>query len=153
MPRAPRTGKKHLEVLETTRKAMELRRAGATLQDIANTLGLKSRQHVHRLICNAMDEIEATCTQTAEQLRLAMEDRLDAIQLALWTQRKNPRVADTLLRIEQRRAALRGIDAPQKIAPTTPEGDALPPGPSMDALPTDLLRQVRDHLAGNKAQD
>ncbi len=147
MPRPARTGKKHLQVIALTKQAMGLRMAGATLQDIADTLGLKSRQHVHQLISNALDGLEKECGQTADQLRRLQEERLDAMRLALWKQRGNPRVADTLLRIEQRLAALRGLDAPTKIAPTTPAGDPLPATP-MDSLPTDLLRQIRDHLKG-----
>jgi hypothetical protein len=126
MARIPRTGKKHLRVMELTNQAMELRKAGATLQAIADTLKLKSRQHVHKLISDALDDLEATAAQSAEQLRRMQEERLDAMQLKLWPQRGNPRVADTLLRIEQRRAALRGLDAPTKIAETDAEGNDLP---------------------------
>jgi hypothetical protein len=148
MARTPRTGKKHLKVMEQTAQALELRKAGASLQTIADQLGIKSRQRVHQLINAALKEMNQTCADGAEELRRMSLERLDALQLSLWTQRKNPRVADTLLRLEARRAALMGLDAPQKIAPTTPGGDALPQAVPMEGLPTELLRQIRDHMKG-----
>jgi hypothetical protein len=128
--------------MELTNQAMELRKAGATLQAIADTLKLKSRQHVHKLISDALDDLEATAAQSAKQLRRMQEERLDAMQLKLWPQRGNPRVADTLLRIEQRRAALRGLDAPTLVAPTMPDGSAMPPALDLSKLSTDQLEAL-----------
>jgi hypothetical protein len=128
--------------MELTNQAMELRKAGATLQAIADTLKLKSRQHVHKLISDALDDLEATAAQSAKQLRRMQEERLDAMQLKLWPQRGNPRVADTLLRIEQRRAALRGLDAPTLVAPTMPDGSAMPPALDLSKLSTDQLETL-----------
>jgi hypothetical protein len=51
-------------------------------------------------------------------------------------------VADTLLRIEQRRAALRGLDAPTLVAPTMPDGSAMPPALDLSKLSTDQLEAL-----------
>jgi transposase InsO family protein len=97
---------------------------------------------VHKLISDALDDLEATAAQSAKQLRRMQEERLDAMQLKLWPQRGNPRVADTLLRIEQRRAALRGLDAPTLVAPTLPDGSAMPPALDLSKLSTDQLEAL-----------
>ena len=148
-----KAGKKRIKNREQMGQALELRKAGASYQAIGDTLGL-SKTRAYQLIMAGLEELEATTKESAASLRTLMLQRLDAMQLPLWGQRKNPRVADTLLRIEQRRAALEGLDAPLKVAPTTPGGEALPPAAPMDGLPTDLLRQVRDHLkAAQKPED
>jgi hypothetical protein len=51
-------------------------------------------------------------------------------------------VADTLLRIEQRRAALRGLDAPTLVAPTMPDGSAMPPALDLSKLSADQLEAL-----------
>lgn len=126
MSRAPqKAGKKRIRNREQVAQAMELRKAGASYQAIADTLGFKSKSRAHDLVMEGLGELEAVCASTAEQLRQMSLERLDAIQLALWKQRGNPRVADTLIRVEQRRAALQGLDAPAKTALTDPEGNDL----------------------------
>ena len=125
MARTPRTGKKHLKVMEQTAQALELRKAGASLQAIADQLGIKSRQRVHQLIDASLKEMNESCVHGADELRRLQEERLDSMRLKLWTQRGNPRVADTLLRIEERMARLRGLDAPTKIAETDADGNDL----------------------------
>lgn len=114
---------KRIRNREQVSKALELRKAGASYQGIADALCLKSKSRAHTLVMEGLDELNATCKETAEQLRAQMLERLDSIQLALWKGRANPRTADTLLRIEERRAKLHGLDAPTKTALTDPEGN------------------------------
>lgn len=51
--------------------------------------------------------------------------RLDRMQLSLWTKALDGDIQaqTTILRIMERRSRLLGMDAPTKIAPTTPEGN------------------------------
>jgi hypothetical protein len=62
--------------------------------------------------------------EPAEQARNLDLKRLDAMTLALWSQARqgNQGAVDRLLRIMERRAKLLGLDAPTKVAPTTPDG-------------------------------
>jgi len=120
------TKKGRIRNLEQMNMALDLRKTGATLQQVADTMGLKSRQRAHQFISMALKELQETCTISAEEMRTMQAERLDALQLKLWGQRQNPRVADTLLRIEARRAALFGLDAPTKIAETDSLGNDIP---------------------------
>jgi hypothetical protein len=141
-----KAGKKRIRNREQVAQALELRKAGASYQAIADTMGFKSKSRAHDLVTEGLKELEATCTGTAEELRRLELERVDAIILGLWPQRKSPRVADSILRAQARRAALLGLDAPQKIAPTLPTGEALPPPAPLTSLPTELLEQVVEHL-------
>lgn len=60
----------------------------------------------------------------------------------------DPRFMAIVLDCQQRRAKMLGMDAPTLVAPTTPEGKALPQVP-LDTLPTDLLRQLLGHMKAN----
>lgn len=57
-------------------------------------------------------------------LRVLEERRLDAILMVLWplVRGGDQGAVDRVLRVMQRRAALRGLDAPTKLAPTDPTG-------------------------------
>ena len=58
-------------------------------------------------------------------LRVLEEYRLDALLMVLWPQVMggDQGAVDRVLRVMQRRAALRGLDAPTKVAPTDPTGE------------------------------
>lgn len=147
MSREPqKAGKKRIRNREQVAQALELRKAGASYQAIADTMGFKSKSRAHDLVTEGLRELEATCASTAEELRRLDLERVDAIILGLWPQRKSPRVADSILRAQARRAALLGLDAPQKIAPTTPAGEALPQTVDMARLTTEQLEQLKGIL-------
>ena len=122
-----KTSKKRIRNREHVGQALELRKAGASYQKIGDALGL-TRQRAFQLVSEGLGELNATCAQGADDVRRLELERLDAILLSLYPQRGNPRVADTILRTMERRAKLLGLDAPVKIAPTTPDGLALPSG-------------------------
>jgi len=50
----------------------------------------------------------------------------------------DPRYMTVLLGIQDRRAKLLGTDKPLKVSPTDPDGNELPPGPVIVALPAQL---------------
>ena len=106
-------------------KALELRKAGATFQQVGDALGV-TKQRAFQLVEVGIAELNEKCTASADSLRRQQEERLDAMRLALWKGRNNPRTADTLLRIEERLAKLRGLDAPTKTALTDPDGNEVP---------------------------
>ena len=95
-------------------KALELRKAGASFDQIGKTLGM-TRQNAHVLVQKEHELLKAACQETAEELRQMELSRMDEIQLKLWDKRGDPRVADTLLRLFERRSKLMGLDAPTKV--------------------------------------
>lgn len=138
-----KAGKKRIRNREQVGQALELRKAGASYQAIADALGFKAKSRAHALVMEGLEDLEATVRESAADLRRMEMERLDAITLSLWKGRGNPRVADTLLRISERRARLTGLDAPTLVAPTTPTGEALPVGGlDLSRLTTEQLEQL-----------
>jgi hypothetical protein len=62
----------------------------------------------------AMDELGTITRKGAAQVKQMELERLNLMHMGLWPQRKNPRVVDSLLGIQERRARLLGLDAPTR---------------------------------------
>lgn len=119
---ARRTGQGHGErhasprriaAAEQRRRALELRKAGATYDQIAQQVGYTNRGSAHRAVMAALKEITAEPAQEVRQLEL---ERLDAMLLGLWpaARKGNQGAVDRVLRIMERRAKLLGLDSPVK---------------------------------------
>ena len=93
--------------------ALELRKAGASYQTIAERLGYRSSSGAHKAVSSAL---KATLREPADELRELEVTRLDAALLAIWrrVQSGDERAIDRLLGIMKRRAALLGLDRPAR---------------------------------------
>ena len=101
--------------------ALELRAAGASFLQIGRALSV-SKPRAFRIVRKALDELVHHCRETAERVRHLELYRLDRLRVALDPKRGDPRVADTLIRISERVAKLHGLDPPQRIEATGPDG-------------------------------
>ena len=99
--------------------AMKLRLGGATYREIAEKLNIRL-QSAHEFVRRTLEENNKKLREDVEQLRAIELARLDSMTVALWPGRSSPRVADTLIRIGERRARLLGLDAPSEIPITMP---------------------------------
>lgn len=97
-----------------------MRIAGASYEAIAQELGYRSRSGAYQAVMTAL---KRTLQEPANELRTLEVRRLDEMLADLWGKRKQPLVADRILRIMERRAKLLGLDAPTKWAPTDPTGE------------------------------
>jgi hypothetical protein len=127
------------KAISTTAKkirALELRKAGKSLQEIADIMGYATRDGPSKLILRALEE---SVREPREELRELELQRLDAMWSTLWTRfrRGMVAVAPELLRVSQRRAKLLGLDSAEKRDVTVHDGES-------DA---DLVVQVRELLA------
>lgn len=105
---------RRVKTAEMRRKALDLRIAGATYEQIADGLGVSAPTawgHVQA----ALAESRKTTAETADKVRAMELRRLDAIVVGLWPRRTDPRTADTILRAMDRRASLEGLDAAKKV--------------------------------------
>lgn len=96
---------------ERQRQALELRKAGVTLERIAETVGFKSKQAVHDSIRRALADIPRLPAQELRELDL---QRLDQLGFAVW-QRAIGGDTDAIhaaLRILAQRAKLLGLEIP-----------------------------------------
>jgi len=111
--RASGTSPERIMLTEKERAALELRKSGATLDDIARELGYCNRGAAHKAIRRALD---ATLQEPAAELREMEQVRLNTMLVAIWPKVKTgDHVAlQDALSIMDRRAKLLGLDAPSK---------------------------------------
>lgn len=127
MPRA-RTSPRAIEVLERERKALELRKGGATFEQIAQALGYADRSNAHKAVRRAMRE---TIQEPADEVRRVEVERLDVLLKALWPKalstgdKQQARAVEQCLSIMARRSALLGLDAPSRRVVEIVTEDAL----------------------------
>lgn len=137
-----KTGRPKIRNLERMGQVLELRKAGASLQQIADKLDIGSKQRVHQIVMGALRELNEKCMEGAAEIKRLELERLDGIMLSLYAQRANPRVADSILRTMERRAKLLGLDAPSLIATTAPDGSTLPHTLDLSLLSFEQLEQL-----------
>jgi hypothetical protein len=119
--------KKHQQMIQ----ALELRAAGASYRQIGEALSV-SKPRAFRIVRKALDELVEHCTDTAERVRQLELHRLDRYRLSLDSRRGDPRTVDTLIRISERVAKLHGLDAPQRIEASGPNGGPIETQEKMD---------------------
>src|SRR5262245_39333378 len=107
-------------VVERQRRAVELRCAGATYDEIASALGYSNRKSAWKAVDAALKK---TLKEPTDQLRQFERSRLDQMQKAIWPKvlQGEPRAIEVALRISERRARLEGLDCPEKREITGPE--------------------------------
>ncbi len=129
---------RHIAAHARQLRALELRLAGVTYEQIAEQLGYAGRSGAFKAVNTALKE---TLREPAEELRTLSAERLDRATLAIWraVSAGDLQAIDRLLRIEARRARLLGLDAPSRQELSGPDG-----GPIEIAA---LAAEAREHLA------
>src|SRR5688572_17008970 len=95
-------------------RALELRRDGWTYKAIGAELGV-SKTRAYEYVREALEDLAKQAHEKAGEIRAIELARLDEMFKSLWPNRETPRVADSLLRIAQRRSDLLGLDAPKNV--------------------------------------
>lgn len=128
------------EQAEKQRKALELRKAGASYDQIADQLKLGNRSVAFQLVKAGIKAIVKEPAESVLHLELA---RLDAMLLGCWTKAKlgDPQAIDRVLRIQDRRASYLGLDAPKRAEVTGADGAPLV-GQATPEAAAALVRQM-----------
>jgi len=107
-------------------QVLELRKAGASMRQIAKTLHV-AVSTAHRDLWQALDELAKEQRDKAEPLRQLELERLDRYVLALdgAISQGDPRAIAAAVRIMERRARLFGLDAVTKHEVTGRDGEPL----------------------------
>lgn len=104
------TNKQTAQAAATKRsKALELRRAGMSYEDIAEAVGYRNRGSAHRAVSQAM----AAVARDADDDLMGLElDRLDRMQRGLWpaAAKGDPKAVAAVLSIQTQRTKLLGLD-------------------------------------------
>lgn len=107
-----------------THQALELRKAGLTYEKIGEALGV-AKSTAHELIVKGLNAIKDDIKTDASTLVALEVERLDALLRSLWANKDNPRHADTILKIMERKAKLQGLDAPTRIEQSGVNGNPI----------------------------
>ena len=153
MAKANGTSAAHVQAVERRAKALTLRKAGHSYLTIAAQLGV-DRSVACRYVHAALAELTASEPEDAAALRTLELARLDTQLTAIWPAVLNGHLGAqaTALRIAERRAALLGLDAPRKVAPTDPTGEhvyAPPPDATIAAALDRITAWEAAHAAGD----
>lgn len=111
--------KRAFDAAEREKKLIQLLIAGATYQQISDKLGYGGIGNVHRAYQRAKARV---VQQTLQEDIDRQASRLEALHLAWWTKRATTHGANVLLRIYQREADLKGLDAPRRTELTGRNG-------------------------------
>ncbi|WP_347258007.1 hypothetical protein [Methylocaldum sp.] len=118
------TGQRRAEELERARTAWDLRLTGATIQQIADQLGL-SVGGVHKILKREFKRRRDDIDGMADQYRQIELERLERLWFKYYPYVINGspnkltlEATDRLLKISKRRSEILGFDAPQKIENT-----------------------------------
>jgi hypothetical protein len=93
--------------------AVELRKAGATFQQIGDQLGI-TKQAAFKTVTIALKAINDEIREQADVIRSLEIERLDKLWFVMYKQavQGNQGAVDRCLKISERRAKLLGMDAP-----------------------------------------
>lgn len=102
---------RNIRARELEAQALELRKAGATYQQIADRLGV-ALSSTQRAVARALERM---VVEPATDVRILEVARLDQLLLGLWgaAVKGDTAAVDRALRIMERRASLLGLDAPK----------------------------------------
>ncbi len=114
----PRRGKQAaatIQAAENTKRAYDLRRAGISYREIAQTLGVSLDTAFH-YVNDVLVETATLTTNLREEVRQLEIERLDSMLSGIWARASagNERSVETVLKIMDRRSRLLGLDAPQR---------------------------------------
>jgi hypothetical protein len=115
---------KKLTAAERKAAALELRKSGATFEQIAATLGC-SISYAHKAVTKALDRM---VREPADALRKLELERLDSMLFGLWRRAKGGETGavDRVIKLMERRARLLGLDAPERRELSGPGGGPVP---------------------------
>ena len=109
MARRQRQYPRNFVALKRKEQAVKLRLAGLTYQAIGDKIGV-TKMRAYEYIAEEMVEIKRSTAEAAEQVKEFELHRLDAMLEKLWKRRGDARVADTILRLMDRRSRYLGLD-------------------------------------------
>lgn len=114
MARSQKTSPKAIRMNEMAIKAVELRKAGATYELIAQQLGYSSKATAFNAVNRIMTSTKRESSKEAFEIELR---RLDDLFMSLWPAARGGELpaVDRCLRIMEQRRKMLGLDAPEKI--------------------------------------
>lgn len=131
-----------IRISDRDRRALDMRRNGASYDLIADRLGYGGRSHAAKAV---KKQIKAVPAETARAVRELELQRLDRILRAIWGKAKRGDLLaiDRVLKIMDRRSAYLGLDAAKRSELSGPNAGAI----DIHATSHDELMRRLDRLA------
>jgi hypothetical protein len=132
-----KTSPRRFETAKKVKKAIQLRIAGKSYDEIARILNYNSPQAVSKAVLKALRDIPK---EKAEELRTVENQRLDALQDGVWPRATfgDVEAVMAMLKLMERRAKLNGLDMPTKVAHTDSQGNDDPTASALELLRSKL---------------
>ena len=113
-----------LDALDRQLKALELRKAGVSYEDIAKALGWAHKNGAWYAVKHAIALVKR---EPAQALITLEAERLDKMQQALWAKaiKGDYGAVDRIIKLMERRARLLGLDAPESVELSGADGAPL----------------------------
>lgn len=145
-PNGQKTSAAGIDQAERVARALDLRRQGWSFGEIAAELGWESRQAAFAAVSKALQE---TVSEPAAEVRTLELMRLDRLEKLLWPRAEagDPKAVDRLLKVQERRARLLGLDAPTKLA--NADGSNLPAAVSITLVDPQKVVTVPATMPGS----
>jgi|GEM_PF-2575098 len=130
---------------ELTPKMLELRRYGLSIAKIASQVG-KSKSYVHKHITKALDELADKLTEETKTYRAIQLMRYEGLLTPLQSKivKGEPPAIDTARRILDSINKITGVETPQKVAPTTPDGTEPYSDPAAAMTEDERLKRIAE---------
>ncbi len=127
MPTESKTSPRKMRAKEREVEALNLRKSGATYDQIGKALGITT-QGAYKAIIRSLKRLNEQNSESSEELRRLEVERLDRMLVAIWPQvlNGNQGAVDRAIKISERRAKLLGLDAPTR-ADITSNNDKITP--------------------------
>ena len=130
-------------------EALRLRMLGVTYQNIADTLGYRGHAGARAAVSAELERVQYEAVNDYRTLQL---NRLEGLHTTFYPRAASGEVgaAEVTIRIEEKISRLLGLDAPQRFAPTTPDGQSAYSNPYAQCTADELLalaRQVVERAA------
>ena len=105
---------RRITAAERQRRALQMRKSGATFEAIARAVGYSNESGARKAINTALKKL---ILEPADELRKLECERLDVMLHSLWPDvlQGKPRSIEVALKVMDRRAALLGLDAPKQV--------------------------------------
>lgn len=115
--REGKTSVRMVKAAEKQRQALELRKTGMTYSRICEETGYGSESAAYKAVMTALKKM---LQEPAEECRKMEIARLDALLKGLWwaAEKGDYQSVIAALKVEERRAKLLGLDAPERVEET-----------------------------------
>ena len=142
-----KTGTRALQAAEKQVQALEMRKRGATFDEIAKALRYANRASAHKAVVAAL---KATLREPADEVRTMYQERLGLVMASMAPRmlEGNPQAAMAFLKAMAQEAALLGLDAPQKAELTIDRERVAERIAAVTGMPVDEVISVMPSVDG-----